>query len=116
MNAKCSKLDFSECGDSRNCEWRGYEEGENEEMEMEMEMETVMDGEEENAEMDENAFLMDIARSHSIQSQQLWNDISTMSLAVILCAFAVVIGLYRWWTTRKVVGGYIKLEEKPVSQ
>ena len=113
MASKCSKLSFEECPDSRNCEWREY--GEDEERENE-EMEMIMDGSYGEEEWDENAFLMDIARSHSIQSQQIWNEFSTMSLAVILCAFAAVIGLYRWWTTRKVVGGYIKLEEKAVSQ
>ena len=46
MESKCSRLGFGECPDSRNCEWRGYGEGE----------------------WDENAFLIDIARSHSMQS------------------------------------------------
>ena len=53
MNRKCSRLDLVECAESRNCEWSGYEVGDDEE------------------EQNGNVFLIDIAWSHSIQSGQI---------------------------------------------
>jgi len=100
MTLKCSKLDEAECFKSRNCEWMEYDEALLEKIDEELD----------EFEQNEHSFLMDIARSHSIESKVIWNQVSMMSLFGILSVIAVMMALVQCWNTSAAKDGYIKLQ------
>lgn len=84
-----------------NCEWTKYDETTLEKIDEELD------------ELEGNGplFLMDIAPSHSIESEVVWNEMSRMSLFAILVAAVMMMALYQCWTMREAKDGYIELSD-----
>lgn len=93
-------MEESECSKSRNCEWEQYDETTLEKIDDELD----------DIERNEHSFLMDIAMSHSIESELMFDDVSMMGFVAILSALIVVMALYRCWNMREAKDGYIKLQ------
>ena len=100
-NLKCSKLEEVQCFKTMNCEWTKYDETTLEKIDEELD------------ELEGNGplFLMEIAPSHSIESEVVWNEMSRMSLFAILVAAVMMMALYQCWTMREAKDGYIELSD-----